>query len=462
MNKCLRLSPLLAFAVFAACVPVRAIRIAPPATAAVSSGDTTILASPILSSQCITGKKSPGEKLSSIEDYGSYVIGYAEFDDQGWSYSAESQLEAIRARLQAELQNPAYVEMDFSVIVFVHGWHHNAHDNDCNVQEMRQMISLSNARFKTAFDAGKLKRQRRLFGIYAGWRGESVDAALLRYTTVLDRRNAAEKVAKGSIRQLLANLHAQERSARLASGRDRKKDQVDWADRMFTTVVGHSFGGLIVFNGLSQYLIDDLTIACAGEVTALTGEEPSVWPDEVVLINPAFEASRFETLNRLAEQSANCRGLSKLPLLTVITADNDQWTGGNFTAARRILTLFEPYDDSTPEAREREKDANIHAIGFVKRYKTHRLCLERYKGPDGVDTLRAVVFPLDAAAPRPAGITRQVWAVGAPKSIVNGHNGFLYAPSPSGPQPYLLDWLVAMHIPASGVVTDQAKCAVGM
>jgi hypothetical protein len=452
----LRLSISLVMVFITACVPVRAIRTQIPGTPA--AGSAAILATPKLAEACITGGKHDGEQLSAIEDYGSYVIGYAEFDDQGWSYSGESQLKAIQARLQSDLQNPAYSDMDFSIIVFVHGWHHNAHDNDCNVQEMRQMISLSNAQFKTAFDAGKLKRQRRLFGIYAGWRGESVDAALLRYATVIDRRNAAEKVAKGSIRQLLANLHEQERSARLSSGRDRKKDQVDWADRMFTTVVGHSFGGLIVFNGLSQYLIDDLTIACSGEVTAITGEQPSVWPDEVILINPAFEASRFETLNRLAEQSVNCRGLSKLPLMTVITADNDQWTGGNFTAARRMLTLFEPYDESTPEAREREKDANIHAIGFVNRYKTHRLCLQSYKKPDSTDASRAVVYAIKPEESSDVGVTRQVWVTGAPKSIVDGHNGFLFAPSPSGPQPYLLDWLVAMHIPGSGVVVSESEC----
>jgi hypothetical protein len=59
--------------------------------------------------------------------------------------------------------------------------------------------------------------------------------------------------------------------------------------------------------------------------------------------------------------------LAPLPLVTVVTADNDQWTGSVFTAARRFLTVFEPYDSSSRQAHDQEKDANIHAIGFVKR-----------------------------------------------------------------------------------------------
>jgi pimeloyl-ACP methyl ester carboxylesterase len=435
----------------AACVPVRAIRTELPEQAGKPAGTVTALPAPRLAEACITGSEKPGEQLKVIEDYGSYVIGYAEFDDQGWSYSGESQLKAIQTRLQAEISNPEFAEIDFSVIVFVHGWHHNAHDNDCNVQEMRQMVSILSAQFDSAFHAKKLQRRRRVFGIYAGWRGESVDAPLLRYSTVIDRRNAAEKVAKGSIRQLLANLHVQAIAARQATHRT---NPIDVADRMFTTVVGHSYGGLIVYNGLSQYLIDDLTTACTTGLTPAAGAPPSVWPDEVVLINPAFEASRFETLNRLAERSGECRGLTKLPLVTVITADNDQWTGKVFTMGRRISTTFEPYDVSTPEARRREKDSNIHAIGFVKRHQTHRLCLQSYEG-----AYRAIVYPIPPSVPGSVDVTRQVWVVGAPKNIVDGHNGFLFVRSSAGPQPFLLQWLISMHIPGSNVVASEANCA---
>jgi len=242
-------------------------------------------------------------------------------------------------------------------VLFVHGWHHNAHDNDCNVQEARQMVRIASQQFDAAVKAHKFVRQRRVFGIYVGWRGESVNAAALRYTTVVDRRDTAEKVAKGSVRQLLADLHEQQLIAQAAASA--RETEADRAARMHTTVVGHSFGGLIVFNALSQRLISDLTARADDACTPGGAQGVSrPWPDGVVLINPAFEATRFEPLNRLADRAAGCGYAAPHPLLTVITADNDRWTGRVFTAGRRVLTLFEAYDDSTPQSGGPERNAN--------------------------------------------------------------------------------------------------------
>jgi len=453
MSRTLALTMSMMAILSTACVPIREIRTYLSTADSDAQAPSHYLSAPILSKQCNTGSATPEENKSIIEDYGNYLIGYAEFDDQGWSYAQDAQLEALRSRLKLDLANSAYDDMDFAVIVFVHGWHHNAHENDCNVQEMRQMVHLASERFEAAYHEGKLQRKRRVFGIYAAWRGESVDADLLRYTTVIDRRDAAEKVAKGSIRQLLANLHEQEIAARANSTRTTAADR---ATRMYTTVVGHSFGGLIVFNGLSQELIDELTAECTPDHSiAAAASLERVWPDEVVLINPAFEASRFEPLNRLAESAAACARPRMLPVLTVVTADNDKWTGPVFTVGRRVLTLFEGYDTSTPETRAREKDANIHAIGFVDRYRTHRLCL---KTTNGTTTVAVAPTPsIAGAAPSPP--SRPVWVVGAPPTIVNGHDGFLYARSSgSTPQPYLLEWLISIHIPPGNAPIAANAC----
>jgi hypothetical protein len=164
----------------------------------------------------------------------------------------------------------------------------------------------------------------------------------------------------------------------------------------------------------------------------------------VVLINPAFEASRLEPLNRIADRAASCHYKPVHPLLTVITADNDRWTGPVFTAGRRVQTLFDKYDDSGPKPHATERDANVHAIGFVNRYRTHRLCLRPPTG-DSHATISANLTSVSTADPNTVH-DRPVWVVGAPKEIVDGHNGFLYArPSGGLPQPFLLDWLVATH-----------------
>ena len=441
-----------------ACTPIKEIRTEIPSEAQAAGGAhaPTLTVPTELPSKCDVGSSTKGENRQMFEDYGAFVLAFAEFDDQGWSYDGDRQLAAIRTRLATELKDPAYVDADFVVVLFVHGWHHNAHDNDCNVQEARQMLRIGSEQFDQAIKDGKFRRKRRVFGIYVGWRGESVNAAGLRYSTVIDRRDTAEKVAKGSVRQLLADLHEQQLIAQAAASA--RTDPADLAARMFTTVVGHSFGGLIVFNALSQQLTSDLTavadVVCTpGGVTGVTRP----WPDVVVLINPAFEATRFEPLNRLADRVAACGYQPKHPLLMVITADNDHWTGGVFTAGRHLTTLFEGYDESTPQSRAQESNANLRAIGFVDRYRTHRLCL-RTAGATTFATISPTLTPTSTADPHtlPA---RAVWVAGAPPDIIDGHNGFLYArKTGTVPKPYLLYWLVATHVDPTNAVSPPNTC----
>jgi len=455
-----RASVLLAvLATVCACTPIREIRtdIPDPAQAATRGSGPILTAPTQLPSECAVGSRTKGENNHVFEDYGSFVLAFAEFDDQGWSYDGDRQLAAIRARLESELTDPAYTDSDFVVVLFVHGWHHNAHDNDCNVQEARQMLRIASEQFDQAIKDGHFKRKRRVFGIYVGWRGESVDALGLRYTTVIDRRDTAEKVAKGSVRQLLADLHEKQLIAQAAVETVRT-NAADRAARMYTTVVGHSFGGLIVFNALSQQLTSDLTaiadsVCTPGGVAGVT----LPWPDLVVLINPAFEATRFEPLNRLADRAAGCGYKPTHPLLMVITADNDHWTGGVFTAGREVTTLFEGYDESTAQSRAQERNSNLRAIGFVDRYRTHRLCL-RTVGTNTFATLAPTLTSTSTADPRTVA-TRAVWVAGAPPEIIDGHNGFLYARKRGTvPEPYLLYWLVATHVDPTNAVSAANSC----
>lgn len=55
--------------------------------------------------------------------------------------------------------------------------------------------------------------------------------------------------------------------------------------------------------------------------------------------------------------------------------------------------------------------------------------------------------------------------MGAPPRIVNGHNGFFFAEPEAGSkkqEPYLLDWLVSLHLlgpgPRSPVMTADNAC----
>jgi pimeloyl-ACP methyl ester carboxylesterase len=419
------------------CTPIKMIRTEPPLPA------------------CVTGGRSKDENLHMWEAYSDYSIGYAEFDDQGWAYRDDAQLKVIEQQMAEDINDPNHRADDYLVLVFVHGWHHNAHDNDCNVQEFRQMVRITSEAIKGAIKAGNLTTPRRVIGIYAGWRGESVDAAGLRYTTVLDRRNSAERVAKGSIRKLFADLHSFER-------------RQPRADKVRTVVIGHSFGGLIVFSALSEGMIDGYTLAgldqehhpcTAAEAQALIGQQSAIWPDGVVLINPAFESSRFEPLYRILEERKPCDlvpdkyGKTRMvvPSLIVVTAENDHWTGKYFTIGRSMLTLFEGYDRTEPVATTAERSANLHAIGFNSPYETQTLSLV-----DG----KPVVSPAakDSGTPNS---DSPIWVVKAPSSIVNGHNGFLYPrPTRHDPgTPYLANWLLQIYAKDCTAAPEMHGCA---
>jgi hypothetical protein len=123
------------------------------------------------------------------------------------------------------------------------------------------------------------------------------------------------------------------------------------------------------------------------------------------------------------------------PNLIVLTAENDTATGTIFPMFRFVSTLFEKY---APEpTRQYEREANLHAIGFIDRYKTHRLCLKDNK---------AVLAAESPAGPETQPPRRSpVWVVKATPDIIDGHNGFLYGRN-STENLYLLEWLVEVYV----------------
>ena len=482
MNLPLRLALLLSLAWLCGCTNIAEIR-----THHGTGEDVPVINVDNPSQGCSDAGSTQASRANSIEDYKDYWAGYVEFDDEGWLYGSHgqpNQMEVLRTRLQQELNDPAFTQTDFLVVAFVHGWHHNAHDSDCNVHEFRAMLKVANDRYAAASRQDPSLRHRRIIGVYAGWRGESINVEGLNVTTVLDRRNAAERVAKGDVRELFAQLR------KLQIGESQKHDAR--TDRMRTVVVGHSFGGLIAFHGLSPAVLNELTLtkpeggaqecsptirrpssvllrkgvaAEAQAASAAIEKLAPVFPDMLILINPAFEASRFESLHDLMKPNPGCPYPEDRPKVVVVTADNDLATGPIFTLGRKVLTFLEAYPrDGASDRASHERDANTHAIGFTGRYRTHRLCLTS-AAANGRKRAVASLAPPSNADWTPPDPYAPVWVVGAPKEIVDGHNGFFFAArdlATDKQEPYLLDWLVGLHLfgpgPGSPVMASGAAC----
>jgi pimeloyl-ACP methyl ester carboxylesterase len=325
-------------------------------------------------SQTITGK-----------DHG-YALHYAEFDDQGRLFpdhdgngEAPNQTELFLSEVR-ELTKRDGTEgsarAPVSIVVFVHGWKHGAQSDDANVKWFRAMLA------KLSDVESRSQCRREVIGLYAGWRGAGTTLPdIVEDATFWTRKKAAGRVAEGQVRELLTRLRALqdirnvewngkvEDSRRHPSG-SLVESQLECTKQVRLTIVGHSFGGLIVYNALDQSLIRDMAdlherIVDAGHPTTdpLLAREG----DLIITINPAVEAARFVPL-WLASRAAAPQSYHA-PTFVSITSTDDNATRLAFPAARSFSTILNRY----PAGDERERAAAVETLGQDQDYVDYDL-----------------------------------------------------------------------------------------
>jgi pimeloyl-ACP methyl ester carboxylesterase len=301
---------------------------------------------------------------ASLEKHRQFDIAYVELTDQGL-FQNRAQFDRVRSLLDLEK------DKSINVVVFVHGWKHDARFDDFDAEAFRGnvMQTLAESAAKTGM---------RTLGIFVGWRGALWNAnSALQTPTFFDRKGAADHVARGATRELFAYLKALRAASKQTAVR-----------RIQLTLVGHSFGALIVYNAVAGSLADALSVATYPP--QLGGpRQAAEFADLVLLLNPAFEASRFEPVFQIAKSYGACGptllpyAINQRPLLISITSHADFATRVGFPVARSVNTLFQ-HEEWTSEDRacagvtypdRIEKLANTHTIGHFERYRTHTLTL---------------------------------------------------------------------------------------
>ena len=176
----------------------------------------------------------------------NFVRSVIEFDDQGELWD--------RRQLDTALKEVDAITTDgkpITLIIYVHGWKHNASTSSANlrsfdtfIKELAPVVNLPN-----------VSANRVVFGVYIGWRGAALRGdTYLENLTVYGRWKAAERVAGISCTEALFSLIGDVRK----NDYRRKQPKQPLTEHSRIVVVGHSMGGLIVEKAFCQSLLGQI------------------------------------------------------------------------------------------------------------------------------------------------------------------------------------------------------------
>lgn len=260
----------------------------------------------------------------------AYYLAFLEFKESGEPYSlawnAENRDESISSEKLKDFLPNNYPELNRNeqidalpitqldvlrhhlintpsnyVIVFAHGWRHDASIGDGNVADLRHYAAHAVRFLEQRCVTEGQYCDATVTAVYIGWRGARVnEASLKRYfgqsiggflgsfaagATLFDRKPVSEQVAPGAI----SALRVLEKVA-LWPGASADDPKADSVNKMI--VFGHSLGGNLFATGLQDDLTKSVRRHKHGETL------PPVLGNLVVLINPAAEAAKWTAVQR--------------------------------------------------------------------------------------------------------------------------------------------------------------------
>lgn len=271
------------------------------------------------------------------------------------------------------------------IVTFVHGWHHRSKVCDNNLACFRSVL-------KALSEAGG-RDARPVFGIYLGWRGDTIKNPS--FVSFYNRKATAHAIGHEAGREILNDLDDLYRQL---------NDQLKTADvphPVTMVTAGHSFGGALVFSAVEGTLVRELRKekdAATGIVPAgsdhVVGARPvdcngrRIRPirrgigDLVILVNPAFEASRY--LDFAKDELGDAHyAPGQLPVLLTMASEGDDAVKVAFPAGRTVYYAFHLW--------QRPSMSDIIGAGHYDPQTTHNLLL--------TDDAHQPIHPKPAEAP---------------------------------------------------------------
>lgn len=271
-----------------------------------------------------------------------FNLGIIEISDNG-HIADDVQKEMVIARLREvatggkEPSGDMHDSPGAVIIIFVHGWHHRSKVCDNNLACFRRVLqALSEAGGKSG---------RPVFGIYVGWRGDTIEKKAS-FLSFYDRKATAHRIGQEAGREILLDLDDIYR---------------DLNDRIATkarphpvtmVTAGHSFGGALVYSAVEGALVRQLrSLQGSGSVLAVgrracSDADPRPIRrgigDLVVLVNPAFEASRYQEFVD-DESTPGHYSEKQLPVLLTVASEGDSAVKVAFPTGRSVYFSAFPW-----------------------------------------------------------------------------------------------------------------------
>jgi hypothetical protein len=263
----------------------------------------------------------------SVEVHPEFTLAVVEFDDQGRFWDRR-QLELLESTLEAEAARP---EVGGVIVgVFAHGWQHDGSLCDQNVACFRTFLR------QIARDGDALRRAsngrvvpRRVVGVFVSWRGRSATVRPLSDLTFWARKRVAHKIGSGDLIELLTRVDVFV-----------KRQNVSHVDRARLVIIGHSFGGTMVFDALANILKQRVTAALVEDRRAPGHAVIEGFGDLVVLVNPAFEAALYRSLHDLS-RSFHGFAPQQGTVLVIVASETDMPNKTWFPLGRALETVWE-------------------------------------------------------------------------------------------------------------------------
>jgi hypothetical protein len=235
---------------------------------------------------------SPSTAKSEAERRG-YHLAFLEFGENG-RFATDPEHQKIHQGQLRDLQQHLSRQKQNYLIVFVHGWRHDANRGDDDIKDLRLMAAYARSFLNQRCDELGRYCDASVTALYVGWRGASVDESYGVVTTpatfisLFNRKPQSEQVAASVVNSLRGIWN--DLSARNASHGALEFNK----DRML--VLGHSLGGNMLLTGLSPTIIGSI----AKHMPSETIHPPL--GNLVVLLNPAAEASKWIALQNAVHQ----------------------------------------------------------------------------------------------------------------------------------------------------------------